>query len=142
MKYFLFNSVLFLILLANYDIQAQDRLYHNEFPLQDVTLLDGPFKHARDLNIQTLLKYDVDRLLVPFRKEAGLPVKALPYPNWEGLDGHIGGHYLSAMAMNCAATNNAECRKRMDYMISELKACQEANEINNAEWEVDTSAEF
>ena len=134
MKYFLFNSVLFLILLANYDIQAQDRLYHNEFPLQDVTLLDGPFKHARDLNIQTLLKYDVDRLLVPFRKEAGLPVKALPYPNWEGLDGHIGGHYLSAMAMNCAATNNAECRKRMDYMISELKACQEANEINNADW--------
>ena len=77
MKYFLFNSVLFLILLANYDIQAQDRLYHNEFPLQDVTLLDGPFKHARDLNIQTLLKYDIDRLLVPFRKEAGLPVKAL-----------------------------------------------------------------
>jgi hypothetical protein len=58
MKYFLFNCVLFFILLANYDIQAQDRLYHNEFPLQDVTLLDGPFKHARDLNIQTLLKYD------------------------------------------------------------------------------------
>ena len=129
-----FIGLLFCIILTCNDIQAQDRLYHNEFPLKDVTLLDGPFKHARDLNIQTLLKYDVDRLLAPYRKEAGLPPKASFYPNWEGLDGHIGGHYLSAMAMNYAATNNAECKKRMDYMISELKACQEANEINNADW--------
>ena len=114
--------------------QAQDKLYPNEFPLGDVTLLDGPFKHARDLNIQTLLKYDVDRLLAPYRKEAGLPEKAKSYPNWEGLDGHIGGHYLSAMAMNYAATGNAECKKRMDHMISELKACQEANNKNNPDW--------
>src|SRR5664280_1885164 len=134
MKYFLFNSVLFFILLASFDIQAQDRLYRNEFPLHDVILLDGPFKHARDLNIQTLLKYDVDRLLAPYRKEAGLLAKASFYPNWEGLDGHIGGHYLSAMAMNYAATGNAECKKRMDHMISELKACQEANNKNNPDW--------
>src|ERR1035437_7159729 len=107
MKTLLFNSVLFIILLASPDIQAQDKLYGNEFPLKDVTLLEGPSKHARDLNIQTILKYDVDRLLAPYRKEAGLPSKASLYPNWEGLDGHIGGHYLSAMAMNYAATSNA-----------------------------------
>jgi uncharacterized protein len=116
------------------EIHAQEVLYPNEFPLRDVTLLDGPFKHARDLNIQTLLKYDLDRLLAPYRKEAGLPAKASFYPNWEGLDGHIGGHYLSAMAMNYAATDNAECKRRMEYMITELKACQEANEINNNDW--------
>jgi len=52
-------------------------------------MLDGQFKHARDLNIQTLLKYDVDRLLAPFRKEAGLPAKASLYPNWEGLDDEL-----------------------------------------------------
>jgi DUF1680 family protein len=115
-------------------IQAQDKLYPNEFPLQDVILLDGPFKHARDLNIQTLLKYEVDRLLATFRKEAGLPEKAKLFPNWSGLDGHVGGHYLSAMAINYAATGNAECKKRMDYMISELKACQDANEKNNPDW--------
>jgi DUF1680 family protein len=129
-----FINVLFCIILACNDIQAQDKLYRNEFPLHDVILLDGPFKHARDLNIQTLLKYDVDRLLAPYRKEAGLPVKASFYPNWEGLDGHIGGHYLSAMAMNYAATDNAECKRRMEYMITELKACQEANEIINSDW--------
>src|SRR5512140_2689150 len=127
MKYFLLNSVLFTFLLGTLDIQAQDILYHNEFPLKDVTLLDGPFKHARDLNIKVLLMYDVDRLLAPYRKEAGLQPKASFYPNWEGLDGHVGGHYLSAMAINYSATNNAECRKRMDYMISEIKTCQEAN---------------
>ena len=105
-------------------------LYPNEFPLQDVVLLDGPFKHARDLNLRTLLKYDIDRILEPFLREAGLQPRGEMYPNWEGLAGHIGGHYLSAMAMNYAATGNTECKRRMEYMISELRACQEANGIN------------
>jgi hypothetical protein len=42
--------------------RAQDKLYTDEFPLGDVTLLDGPLKKARDLNIKTLLQYDCDRL--------------------------------------------------------------------------------
>jgi DUF1680 family protein len=121
--------------LCVYDTNAQSRLYANEFPLRDVTLLDGPFKHAQELNMQTLLKYDVDRLLAPFRKEAGLPSKATDYKNWAGLDGHVGGHYLSALAMN-AATGNAECQKRMAYMLAELKACQEASAKNNPGWGV------
>jgi DUF1680 family protein len=115
---------------------AQDKLYPNTFPLSDVILLDSPFKHARDLNINVLLEYNVDRLLAPFRKEAGLTPKDSSYKNWLGLDGHIGGHYLSAMAMNYAATGNSECKKRMEYIISELKVCQEANAINNPDWGV------
>ena len=136
------NKLVYLILLTFLVIEgslyseAQNKLYPNEFPLSDVKLFDGPFKHARDLNIEVLLKYDVDRLLAPYRKEAGLPEKAKSYPNWEGLDGHVGGHYLSAMAMNYAATGNAECKKRMDYMISELKACQEANAQKYPDWGV------
>ena len=112
---------------------AQDRLYADEFPLGDVTLLDGPLKKARDLNIKTLLQYDCDRLLAPYLKEAGLTPKGKSYPNWDGLDGHVGGHYLTAMAIN-AATGDAECQKRMDYFISELKACAEANAKNHPEW--------
>jgi len=73
-------------------------------------------------------------LLQPFLKEAGLPEKGKRYQNWAGLDGHVGGHYLSALAMNYAATQNAECKRRMDYMIAELKACQDANTKNNADW--------
>jgi uncharacterized protein len=113
---------------------SQERLYLNTFPLGSVKLLDGPFKHARDLNIQTLLQYDVDRLLAPYRKEAGLPAKAKSYPNWDGLDGHIGGHFLSAMAMNYASTGDIECKKRMDYILSVLKDCQKANAVNNLDW--------
>lgn len=113
---------------------AQEKLYDNTFPSSDVTLLEGTFKHARDLNIRVLLEYDVDRLIAPFRKEAGLPEKAKLYPNWEGLDGHVGGHYLSALAMHYASTGHRECKKRMLYMIAELKTCQEANDRNNPDW--------
>ncbi|MBW6500505.1 MAG: glycoside hydrolase family 127 protein [Bacteroidales bacterium] len=127
-------AIFALIALACCNNQSRDTLYPNEFPLKDVVLLEGPFRDARDLNIVTLLKYDVDRLLAPFLKEAGLPAKASSYPNWEGLDGHVGGHYLSAMAMNYAATGNAECKRRMDYMISELRACQDANGTNYPDW--------
>lgn len=122
------------LLLAGCDYQPGNRLYPEEFPLGDVSLLDGPFKHARDLNIETLLQYDVDRLLAPFLIEAGLPPKAEVYPNWKGLDGHVAGHYLSAMAMNYAATGNEECGKRLKYIISELVACQEANGRTNPGW--------
>ena len=112
---------------------AQDKLYANEFPLGDVTLLDGPLKKARDLNIKTLLAYDSDRLLAPYLKEAGLTPKGKPYPNWDGLDGHVGGHYLTALAIN-AATGSKECQQRMDYFISELQACADANARNHPEW--------
>lgn len=113
---------------------AQERLYANTFPLSDVSLLNGPFRKARDRNIEVLLKYDVDRMLAGYRKEAGLPEKGKIYPNWEGLDGHVGGHYLSALAMNYAATGNAECKRRMEYMIAELKTCQDANAKKHPDW--------
>ena len=122
-----------LFICAATGINAQDKLYPNEFPLSQITLLEGPLKHARDLNIETLLKYDCDRLMAPYRKEAGLTPKAKCYPNWDGLDGHVGGHYLTAMAIN-AATGNEECRKRMEYIISEIAECAEANSKNHPQW--------
>ncbi|MBR5107451.1 MAG: glycoside hydrolase family 127 protein [Bacteroidales bacterium] len=112
---------------------AQDRLYADEFPLGDVKLLDGPLQRARDLNIQTLLQYDCDRLLAPYRIQAGLEPRKKAYPNWDGLDGHVGGHYLAAMAMN-AATGNEECRRRMEYMLAELQECADANVKNHPDW--------
>jgi DUF1680 family protein len=130
------KAILLLIIIGNLcygNIWAQEKLYPNEFDLGDVKLLDGPFKHARDLNIQTLLQYKVGRLLAPYLKEAGLKPKDSSYTNWAGLDGHIGGHYLTAMAIN-TATGNAECKKRMLYMIAELQKCQDANAKNNKSW--------
>jgi DUF1680 family protein len=130
--------IIFLYLAAIQNLFPQDSLYSNTFPLSNVRLLDGPFKHAQDLNVTTLLQYEEDRFLAPYLKEAGLTPKAQNYPNWEsdGLDGHTGGHYLSAMAIHYASTGNAECLARMEYMISELKTCQDSNAVRYPEWGV------
>ncbi len=117
--------VLCLSFTVIYSVFAQPALYSNTFPLSDITLTEGPFKHAMDLNIQTLLEYDTDRLLAPYLKEAGLTPKGESFSNWIGLDGHIGGHYLSALAIHYAASGNTQCKERMDYMLSELKKCQQ-----------------
>lgn len=108
---------------------AQTKLHLEYFNLSDVELLESPFKHAQDLNKQYLLDMDADRLLAPFLREAGLPKKAESYTNWEntGLDGHIGGHYLSGLSLMYGSTHDEEIKKRLDYMISELKRCQDAN---------------
>lgn len=124
---------LFTLCLAVAPSNAQDKFYYDTFPLGDVELLDGPLKHAKDLNVKVLLQYDVDRLLAPYRKEAGLPEKAKSFPNWDGLDGHVGGHYLTALALN-AAQGDKECESRMLYMVEELKACAEASARNHPSW--------
>jgi len=98
------------------------------FPISEVRLLEGPFLHAQELDKQYLLEMDADRLLAPFLREAGLTPKAESYTNWEntGLDGHIGGHYLSALSLMYASTGDKQIKTRLDYMIGELKRCQQA----------------
>ncbi|WP_211345625.1 glycoside hydrolase family 127 protein [Paraflavitalea soli] len=99
------------------------------FPLSDVRLLEGPFKAAQQTDMNYMLSLEPDRLLVPFLREAGLPVKAASYGNWEntGLDGHIGGHYLSALSLMYASTGEERVKQRLDYMIDQLALCQQAN---------------
>ena len=135
-KYFLLGILINLSTLHGVTGYAQTDLYPSTFHLRDVRLLEGPFRHAQELNVSVLLKYDVDRLLAPFRKEAGLPSKAESFPNWLGLDGHILGHYLSAMAIHYASTGLPEFRERMEYIVAELKACQIANGIKHPDWGV------
>ncbi|HJV99614.1 MAG TPA: beta-L-arabinofuranosidase domain-containing protein [Arthrobacter sp.] len=100
----------------------------SSFPLSSVRLLPGDFKNAQDVDLRYLLSLDADRLLAPFRREAGLPVAAPGYGGWEadGLDGHIGGHYLSACAQLFAATGDPRIRERLDYVLAVLAECQAA----------------
>ncbi len=97
------------------------------FKLRDVRLLKSPFKKAQDVDLSYILKLSPDRLLAPYLKEAGLQPTAKNYPNWEsqGLDGHIAGHYLSALSMMYASTGKRELLDRVRYMVDELKRCQE-----------------
>ena len=127
MKIKMMAAVAAMLMVAGPSV-AQERLYKNTFSLSDVELLDGPFKHAQDLNVDHLLEYDVDRLLAPFLLQAGLEPKGELFPNWEGLDGHVGGHYLSALAIHWASAHSQECLDRMNYMLAEMKRCQDMDE--------------
>jgi uncharacterized protein len=100
------------------------------FPLEDVHLLDGPFRDAMLRDKTYLLSLDADRLLHNFRVTAGLPSSAQPLGGWEApsceLRGHCVGHYLSACALLYASTGDVELKKRTDYLVAELAKCQEA----------------
>lgn len=136
-------------LLGNSSVQAQTQIYPHHFALSEVTLLDGPFKTAMDKNIDLLLQYDVDRLLNPYIRQSGLnTVAGGKYYNWQNahpsftnwgagdfnLDGHVGGHYLSAVALAYAAcrdaSKKAQLKERVDYMVEVMKDCQDAYNSN------------
>lgn len=99
------------------------------FQIKDVKLLDGPFKHATELNIQSLLNYQPDRLLARFRSEAGLKPKAEAYGGWEAMTiaGHSLGHYLSACALMYQTTGDQRFLDRVNYIVAELDTCQMAD---------------
>jgi uncharacterized protein len=99
------------------------------FELSDVKLLDGPFNHATELNIQSLLNYEPDRLLAKFRSEAGLKPKAEHYHGWEDntIAGHSLGHYLSACALMYQTTGDQRFLDRVNYIVDELDKCQQAD---------------
>ena len=99
------------------------------FNLKDVKLHTGLFEEAMYTDLDYILQMEPDRLLAPFLREAGLQPKAESYPNWEntGLDGHIGGHYLTALAQMYASAGSDEALQRLNYMIGELKKAQDSN---------------
>ena len=104
------------------------------FALDRVRITGGVFKEKQDVDRQYLLEYlDIartDKLLAEFRRVAGLPEKAKRYQGrWEGggINGHTLGHYLTALAACYAATGDTRAKERVDYIVDELAACQEAN---------------
>ncbi|MBN2409743.1 MAG: glycoside hydrolase family 127 protein [Candidatus Aminicenantes bacterium] len=100
------------------------------FPLQNVRLLDGPFKQAMDRNTRYLRDLDPDRLLHTFRLNAGLPSAAQPLGGWEEpkveLRGHFVGHFLTACALTYAAGGDEALRRKASALVAELAKCQKA----------------
>ncbi len=124
---------------------AQSEIYPQHFDLNEVTLLDGPMKTMMETNDELLLQYDADRLMTPFIRQAGLSKDASSkYYDWEkkhpsfgnwgqpdwSLEGHIGGHYVSALALAYAASHDksmqTRLKERMDYCLNIMKDCQDA----------------
>ncbi|HEY5040946.1 MAG TPA: glycoside hydrolase family 127 protein [Verrucomicrobiae bacterium] len=103
------------------------------FSLTDVRVLEGPFLEAQKRDEDYLLKLEADRMLHNFRVNAGLQPKAPVYGGWESVQpwvdircqGHTLGHYLSAASMMYASTGHDEIKQRVDYIVGELKECQD-----------------
>jgi len=100
-------------------------------PLSAVRLTDGPLKRAQDLDADYLLSLEPERMLAPFRKEAGLAPRAEGYGGWDAggrnLTGHILGHHLSAVSLMWAATGDVRFKERADEIVRELQVIQEAH---------------
>jgi uncharacterized protein len=104
------------------------------FDLADVRLLEGPFRQAQERDARYLLQLEPDRLLHNFRVNAGLKPKAPVYGGWESVEpwvgircqGHTLGHYLSACSLMFAATGDDQFKRRADYIVEELRECQDA----------------
>lgn len=107
-----------------------------EFDMEGVKITDPYYVNAFNKEISYLKKLDSDRLVAGFREVAKLPKKADKYGSWESsmIQGHTLGHYLSAIAMayknsKSDATLSIELKNKVDYIISELEACQ--NKFSN-----------
>jgi DUF1680 family protein len=104
------------------------------FALSNVRLLDGPFLEAQKRDEAYLLKLEPDRMLHNFRVNAGLEPKAPVYGGWESAQtwadirahGQTLGHYLTAASLMYASTGHDEMKHRVDYIVGELKDCQDA----------------
>lgn len=99
-------------------------------PLSAVRLTGGPLKRAQDLDARYLLALEPDRMLAGYRLRAGLEPRAKGFGGWDAVEGkqltgHIGGHYLSAVSLMYAATGDVRFKERADYIIKELKECQD-----------------
>lgn len=63
------KRILIAILLASVGVKAQN------IPLNQVKLKEGVFKNAQDVDLKYILALDPDKLLAPYRIDAGLEKK-------------------------------------------------------------------
>lgn len=101
------------------------------FPLYDVRLGEGLFKEKQDLMLHFARQYDHRRFLVLFNDNAGRPNPpgVAPPGGWEDgglLSGHWAGHFMTLLAQGYAGTGEQVFKDKLDWMVAELAACQEA----------------
>jgi DUF1680 family protein len=109
------------------------------FPLANVELRDAELLQKCESDRAYLLRLSTENLLRPYRQEACLwsePAKPKGiHWGWESptsqLRGHFLGHWLSAAAMNAAATGDPEIRGKAEAVVDGLALCQQAN---GGEW--------
>jgi DUF1680 family protein len=110
--------------------KADPRFRLEPFDMDRVRLLDGIEKREMEADRRYLLSIDIDGLLWPFRRNAGLPTPGKPFGGWESPDSEIRGtftaHYLTACALMYASTGDMSLKQRANLVVEELAKCQQA----------------
>ena len=122
---------LLLVFLTPSFVSAESVDKLQSFDMEQVKVTDAYLVNAFNKEISYLQSIDPNRLLVGYKQTAGLSTSYSKYGGWENtpLKGHTLGHYMSALAQaykntKSNATVNADMKKRIDLIISELQACQ------------------
>jgi DUF1680 family protein len=119
-------------LVASAGLRTQTKIVPkaSPFDLEDVRLLEGPFRDAMLRDQKYLLSLEPDRLLHMFRVTAGLPSTAKPYGGWEAPDvelrGHSLGHFLSALSLMYSSTGDERLKSKAVIIVGELAKIQQA----------------
>lgn len=112
-----------------------NRFKAEPLPLGDVEITgDNRLTSNRDLDIRSILSWDISQQLYNYRDTYGLPTEGYKVADgWDSpttkLKGHGSGHYMSALAFAYASasdpTQKTELHKRIERMVNELRECQE-----------------
>src|SRR3569833_229346 len=101
------------------------------FRLDQVRLGGGLLQEKRDRIKRFLREYDERRFLVLFNNQAGRPNPrgVSPPGGWEDgglLSGHWTGHFMTALSQAYADQGEEVFKTKLDWMVTELAACQDA----------------
>ncbi|KAK7420370.1 hypothetical protein QQX98_002793 [Neonectria punicea] len=101
------------------------------FRLDQVRLGDGLLQEKRDRIKEFLRNYDERRFLILFNNQADRPnPEGISVPGeWEDgglLSGHWTGHFMTALSQAYAGQGEEVFKDKLDWMVTELAACQEA----------------
>jgi uncharacterized protein len=119
---------------------SDDGYYENvlsQSGMENVVFMDDYLRNSSQKNIVYLLSFDTDRLLVEFRKTAGLDTKGKSnYGGWEKgygegtrFTGHFIGHYISAIsetyqANNASADEKVQLADKLKAMVDGIREAQ------------------
>ena len=136
-------AMLAALMVSPFTLSAQSELYPGHFDLEEVRLLDSPFRRAMELNDSLLFEYDVDRLLTAAIVQSGLNDNpSSKYYGWSARHPEHSiwyyqstiPHYVSSLAIAYAAASDDEMKlslkERLEYTLGVLKDCQDVFDGN------------
>lgn len=87
------------------------------------------FAVSQQTGLDYVLRYNPDRMLAPAYRAMHKTPKAATYGGWESrqIQGHMLGHYLSALSGFYHQTGNGQAKKDLDYTVQCIKEIQRAD---------------